>query len=56
MKHRRRFNSAEEFMEGYNDRIHGALDPEIGETPDEAFFRRLRPEVLLGLFFRDFER
>jgi transposase InsO family protein len=54
-KHRHRFNSAEEFMDWYNNRIHGALDLEIGETPNEAFVRRLRPEVLLGLFFRNFE-
>lgn len=55
-RHRHRFNSAEEFMVWYNNRIHGALDLEIGETPDEAFVRRLRPEGLLGLFFRNFER
>lgn len=55
-KHRYRFNSSKEFMEWYNNRIHGALDLEIGETPNEAFVRRLRPAVLLGLFFRTFER
>jgi putative transposase len=54
-KHRHRFNSAGEFMTWYNNRIHGALDLETGETPDEAFVRRLRPEVLLGLFLRKFE-
>ena len=31
-----------------------ALDLENAETPNEAFIRKLRPEVLLGLFFKNF--
>lgn len=54
-KHRHRFNSPEEFMDWYNSRIHGALDLEVGETPDEAFVRKMKPEVLLGLFLKNFE-
>ena len=54
-RHRHRFESSKDFMEWYNSRIHGALDLEIGETPDEAFIRRMRPEVLLGLFFRNMD-
>ncbi len=52
-KHRHRFDSSKEFMDWYNDRIHGALDLEAGETPNEAFIRKMRPEVLLGLFFKN---
>ena len=49
-KHRHRFNTAEEFKEGYNHRLHGALQLEWGETPHEAFLRKMHPELLLGLF------
>lgn len=52
-KHRNKFNSAEEFMEWYNDRLHGALNLEWAETPNQAFIRKLRPESLLGLFFKN---
>ena len=53
-KHRHRFKDANEFMDWYNNRLHGALDLESAETPNEAFIRKLRPEVLLGLFFKNF--
>lgn len=51
-KHRHRFTSAQEFASWYNRRIHGALLLEYGETPSEAFMRKQRPEVLVGLFSR----
>ncbi|ODS37774.1 MAG: hypothetical protein A7316_01470 [Candidatus Altiarchaeales archaeon WOR_SM1_86-2] len=49
-KHRRRFKDAEEFTDRYNNRPHGALYPENAETPDEAFTRKPRQEVLWGLY------
>jgi transposase InsO family protein len=51
-KHRHRFKSANEFKEWYNDRLHGALKLDWGETPNEAFIRKLQPESILGLFFK----
>ncbi len=51
-RHRDKFDSAQEFMEWYNDRIHGALRLDWGETPSEAFIRKMQPESLLGIFFR----
>ena len=54
-KHRHRFNTAQEFVEWYNNRIHWSLKLEWGETPNEAFVRKLRPEVILGLFIRNIE-
>ncbi len=36
----------------YNNRIHLGLNRREGVTPDEAIVRKLRPESLLGLFFR----
>ena len=50
-RHRFRFDSIHEYAEWYNRRIHGALWVEIGETPEEAFVRKLPQESLLGLFF-----
>jgi hypothetical protein len=38
------------FAKWHNDRIHGALDLECGETPNEAFIRKIRGENLLGMF------
>lgn len=49
-KHRFSFGSIDEFISWYNNRIHGALWLEIGERPEEAFWRKLPPESLLGLF------
>jgi transposase InsO family protein len=54
-RHRDKFKSSEEFMAWYNNRLHGALDLENAETPNEAFLRKLRPEALLGMFLRNFE-
>lgn len=51
-KHRHKFNSAYEFKEWYNDRIHGELKLEWCETHDEAFIRKMRPESILRLFFK----
>jgi len=55
-QHRNAFNTAEEFANWYNNRIHEALNLEIGETPKEALMRRLRPECLCGLFWKQNER
>jgi hypothetical protein len=43
-------------MKWYNNRIHGALNLEIGETPQEAFIRKLRRECLCGMFLKRIER
>jgi len=53
-RHRHRFTDAKEFMDWYNNRLHGALDLENAETPNEAFIRKLRQEALLGLFIKNF--
>ena len=55
-QHRDEFETAEEFVDWYNNRIHGALDLEIGETPQEAFIRKLRPQCLCGMFWKRIER
>lgn len=52
-KHRSKFESDQEFMHWYNNRLHGALKLEWAETPNEAFMRKMRPEILLGLFFKN---
>jgi transposase InsO family protein len=54
-KHRDKFETAEAFKTWYNNRIHGALDLEIGETPQEAFIRKLRSECLCGMFLKGIE-
>ena len=41
-----------EFIDWYNDLIHGALWIEIGETPKKAFERKMPPESILGLFWK----
>ncbi len=41
-KHRDKFESDLEFVDWYNDRLHGALKLEWAETPNEAFIRKLR--------------
>ncbi len=53
IKHRHRFETAQEFADWYNNRIHGALKLEWGETPNEAFVRKLREESLIGMFFEN---
>lgn len=52
-KHRHRFNTAEEFIEWYNNRIHGGLSRREGITPQEAFIQKLQPEAILGLFYKN---
>ncbi len=54
IKHRHKFKSVNEFKYWYNDRIHGSLKLEWGETPNEAFIRKLQSESILGLFFKTF--
>jgi len=39
-----------------NNRVHGALDMECFETPNEAFIRKMRSENTLGMFFEWCER
>jgi len=51
-KHRWRFSSLQEWIDWYNNRLHGALKLEWAETPTEAFQRKLRPECLVGMMFR----
>ena len=50
-RHRWRFDKIYDFILWYNNRIHGALWLEMGETPSEAFLRKAPKESLLGLFF-----
>jgi len=54
LRHRHKFNSANEFKDWYNDRIHGSLELEWGETPNEAFVRKMQPESILGRYFKAF--
>jgi hypothetical protein len=49
-----KFYSANEFKDWYNDRIQGSLELEWGETPNEAFVRKMQPEAILGRFFKAF--
>jgi len=49
-RHRWSFGSFNEFAAWYNRRIHRALWLEIGETPEQAFQRKMPPESMLGLF------
>ncbi|MEK6959862.1 MAG: hypothetical protein AABX47_01700 [Nanoarchaeota archaeon] len=51
-KHRWRFNTLQEWIDWYNNRLHGALRLEWGETPNQAFIRKLPPETLIGLMFQ----
>ncbi len=55
-RHRWRFDSTYAFAKWYNNRIHGALDLECGETPNEAFVRKLRSGSILGMFLEWNER
>jgi putative transposase len=54
-RHRWRFTKLEEFIDWYNDQVHGALRREWFETPKEAFVRKLPTETLLGLHLRHVE-
>jgi len=49
-KHRWRFNSLQDFLNWYNNRIHGSLDCRNGEDPGQAFVRKMPPAAILGLF------
>jgi putative transposase len=49
-RHRWRFDSVYAFEKWYNDRIHGALDLECFETPNEAFSMKLSSASILGMF------
>ena len=51
-KHRWRFKSLNSFLDWYNNRLHGALKLVWGETPNEAFIRKRRPESILGELLR----
>lgn len=51
-KHRWHFTSLKEWVDWYNKRLHGALKLEWGETPNDAFQRKLRPECLIGMMFK----
>lgn len=46
------FNSFKEFVNWYNNTIHLGLNRKEGITPNEAISNKLRPESLLGLFYR----
>ncbi len=54
-KHRHKKKSAEEFRKWYNNRIHGALRYNRGETPAKAFIHKISPSIWLNLFYRRFE-
>ncbi|KAF5426403.1 hypothetical protein C5S39_14920 [Candidatus Methanophagaceae archaeon] len=50
-RHRWRFDTAYAFAEWYINRVHGALDLEYFETPNEAFIQKMCSENTLGMFF-----
>ena len=55
INHRGRFASLEDMIVWYNEeKPHGALNLDIAETPSQAFIRKMRPEVLLGLAVKIF--
>jgi len=54
-EHRPEFKTFDQFVEWYNNRIHGGLSRKTGITPHEAAYYKLRPESWLGLFFRQIE-
>jgi putative transposase len=43
--HRGRFDSFDELISWYNGRMHGSLNMRYAETPNQAFIRKLPPEV-----------
>jgi transposase InsO family protein len=54
--HRERFECLADLVEWYNEeKPHGALNLEIAETPSQAFIRKMRPEVWIGLAAKLFE-
>lgn len=50
-RHRWRFNTLKEYVEWYNNRLHGAHLDWYG-TPEEAFVKKMRPESMVGLMFK----
>jgi len=56
IKHRDRFSNLEGFVVWYNEeKPHGSLNFDIAETPSQAFVRKMRPEVWVGLATKLFE-
>ena len=55
IKHRSRYASLDELVEWYNNRPHGSFNLRRAETPNEAFIRKMRPEVWLGLAAKLFD-
>ena len=51
-RHRWRYKTLKQWIDWYNNRLHGALNLEWAETPHEAFIRKRRPESIIGLFWR----
>jgi transposase InsO family protein len=51
---RKHFSSFEEFVDWYNNRPHGSLNFEKLETPEQAFWRKMRPEAIFGIGHRLF--
>jgi len=54
-ENRMRFATFDAFIRWYNNRIHLGLSRREGVTPQEAVLNKLRPESLIGLFFRRLE-
>lgn len=50
-KHRWEFDTLQDYIDWYNNRLHGALRLDWAETPNEAFLRKARPESLIGMVF-----
>ena len=56
IKHRGRFGCLEGFVVWYNEeKPHGSLNLDIAETPSQAFIRKMRSEVWIGLAAKLFE-
>lgn len=51
-RHRWRFDSLQEYIDWYNNRLHGALMLEWAETPNQAFIRKMPKESMVGLMFK----
>jgi len=51
-----KFNSANEFKDWYNDRIHGYLELEWDEIPNDSFVIKMKPESILGRYLNVFGR
>jgi len=43
--HRGRYGSLAELIDWYNNRMHGSLNMHYAETPNQAFIRKMPPEV-----------